>query len=108
MYGDAIYPWMTHLRSRHGGPGIPPNAADDAEDARFSCARECIEHKFGEADALFPCMSLFTRLTIGTTPLEHIYFARLFLLNCVICLNGGGLTATRFNCPPPSLSDYLQ
>ena len=88
MYGDSIYPWMQNLRSRHNGGG----AANDAEDRRMSTCREAVEHKFQEADALFPCMSLFTRLNIGQTPLEAMYFARMFLLNCVICVNGGNAT----------------
>jgi hypothetical protein len=43
LYGDSIYPWRTHLRSRHGAPAGPLHR----EDKAMSSCCQLIENGFG-------------------------------------------------------------
>jgi hypothetical protein len=104
MYGDSIYVWMSHLRSRHG-PGSTPLQL--AEDRAMSSAREAVEHNFGEADQLFPYISHHKNLKIlSGQPIGAIYFTKMLFRNLYVCLYGNK-TSERFDCPYPSMEHYM-
>ena len=87
MYGDSIYPWRTHLRSRHGPPGADYLLPEQlAHDRGMRSCREAIEWSFQEADLLFPFMTYKEKMKVRGMPLREIYFTKSLLRNCYNCL----------------------
>jgi hypothetical protein len=104
VYGDSIYVWMTHVRSRHGDGGTPQQLS---EDRALSSCREAIEHNYGEADQLFPYMSYKPNLKVASNqPLGDIYFTKLLFRNLYVCLYGNK-TSARFKTERPYMEDYM-
>ena len=104
MYGDSIYPFMSHLRSRHGPNN--PTPMQRSEDLALSSCRECIEHSYGESSQLFPYLNYHEKLKLANQPLGAIYFTKLLFRNMYNCLYHNN-TSKRFNCPPPTLEEYM-
>jgi hypothetical protein len=104
MYGDSIYPFMSHLRSRHGPNNATPQQR--SEDLALSSCRETIEHSYGEASQLFPYLNYHEKLKISNQPVGAIYFTKLLFRNMYNCLYHNN-TSKRFRCPPPTLEAYM-
>ena len=108
MYGDAIYPWRTHLRSRHaphGAVNAPPEFR--AQDRGMTACREAIEWSFQEADLLFPFMTYKEKMKVRGILLREIYFTKSLLRNCYNCLYHSK-ASKYFGCTPPTLEEYME
>ena len=55
MYGDSIYPWCSHLRSKK--PNEKTVAANKKDNKAMSACRQAIEWHYGEGGLLFPYMN---------------------------------------------------
>jgi hypothetical protein len=105
IYGDSIYVWMTHLRSRHGNGGTP---REQAEDKALSSCRQLIEHNYGESDQLFPYLTYKHNLKIlAGTPLGSIYFTKLLFRNLYVCLYGNKTWERMHHPRKPTLEEYM-
>lgn len=107
MYGDAIYPRRSHLRSRHGPQGgvlFDPELR--AQDRGMTACREAVEWSFQEADLLFPFMTYKEKMKARGMPLREIYFTKCLLRNCYNCLYHSKASKF-FGCPPPTLEEYM-
>jgi hypothetical protein len=104
MYGDGIYPNMSHVRSRHNVPTGPLRA----QDVAMASCRESIEWHYEQADSLFEYMNTPGRLQIKDQhmPMKELYFCRLLLRNCHVSLYHNQ-TSQKFKCVPPTLDEYL-
>jgi hypothetical protein len=105
MYGDSIYPNLSHLRRRHNAHPQHPNKAElDREDKALSSVRQTVEWEYQEGDQLFPLSVYKDKLKLTNAPYREIFFARLWLRNCYLCLYGGKFSA-RFALQPPTLDE---
>jgi hypothetical protein len=104
MYGDCIYLNLSHVRSRHNVPTGPLRA----QDVAMASCRESIEWHCGQTDGLFKYTDSPNRLQIkdGHRPLKEIYFCRVLLRNCHVCLYHNQ-TSQRLNGDPPNLAEHL-
>jgi hypothetical protein len=104
MYGDSIYPLMSHLKSRHGAT----TGLRRMQDIAMSSCRESIEWHYGQAGSLLTYLNSPYRLHIKGQymPLQEIYFCQVLLRNCHVCLYHNE-TSEGFNCALPTLAEYL-
>lgn len=106
MYGDSIFPNGPHLKSRHHAQlGNPNKDWLDIEDNAMSSARMAVEHHYGESDQFFPMTKCKLKLKISQQSF-NLYYSRVLLRNMYVCLYHNK-TSLRFNCPPPSLDEYM-
>ena len=105
-YGDSIFPWRPHLRSKHGASAADVNKAykDDVDEA-MSSVRMLIENHFAQADALFPFMSYSRKLNISNMNLGAMYTCKVILRNMHVMVTEN-LTSDRMNVEPPELEDW--
>ena len=94
LYGDSIYPWRTHLRSRHGAPAGPLHR----EDKAMSSCRQLIENGFGLMDIFWLYLTNKQKLMAGF-PVKEIFFCKALFTN-IYLLFYEGQTSTRFSCLP--------
>jgi hypothetical protein len=102
-YGDGVYVFDTHIRSKHFGPNLTIHQ-HQTNDGMKSC-RE-FEWSFGQCEQLWLYMSFSHNLKIKSMPLRELYFCKAFLRNCYNCMYHSA-TSKFFDCPPPSLQEYL-
>jgi len=94
MYGDSIYPYASHLRSRHTiNPGDPHQTIKERQNLCMKAQRICIEWHFGIDDQLFVRTATKGRIKFGAHKtdkkcIENMYFFRVLLRNCYVCLYG--------------------
>jgi hypothetical protein len=46
-------------------------------------------------------------MKVALQPVCAYIIACFWLTNCMTCANGGNQTSWRFDCPPPTLDEYL-
>merc|ERR1712216_42778 len=99
-YGDSIYPHLSHLRKRHNAHPQHPNKAElDREDRACSSVRQTVEWEYQEGDQNFPLSVYKEKLSLMSAPYREIFFARLWLRNCYVCLYEGKISK-RFGLSP--------
>lgn len=97
VYGDSAY-------VNHGV--IRRSTGVATTDRAMNCARECVEHQYGEKDILFPYLKCKRKLKVRERNIATLYFTAVFLRNCYTCLYHDK-SSERFCCDPPSLAEYL-
>ena len=74
-------------------------------------ARESIEWSYAKAEQLWPLLNKKQAFKLGENPERVMAEIRVmhFLTNCKVCTyEGSTMTGSRmFQCPPPSLAEYL-
>jgi hypothetical protein len=114
-YADAIFAgWSLCLRCRHVPvPGIDNPLTDfqKNENEIFKPARETIEQLIGRTVNLFPILDQWRHVKVlknGENIIEEMHVIY-FLVNCITCLREGNVCSSLrgFNCPPPTLEEYL-
>ena len=107
MYGDAIFPWRNHLRSRHNASVADARKVwkDDCDES-LSSARMLVENHYAQANMLFPFMSYEPKLKVLNMNLAALYTVKVLFRNMHVCMNEN-LTSQRFNCVPPTLEGYM-
>ncbi len=107
LYGDAIYPVMTHLRKRH--QNRPNTAAQIRENNVMKKLRITIEWDYGNTINLFKYVNFHENgkvLLAGGSNIAVCYFIASFLRNCHVCLYHCQ-TSKYYNVAPPALYYYL-
>lgn len=107
IYGDGIFPFRTHLRSRHKANrvGAVITERQALENSVMAKVRISIEWHYGNLCTLFPFLDYKRNLKIRLQPLASLYFVATFLRNCHVCLYENN-TSRYFNLPPPSLESF--
>lgn len=104
-HGDAIYPQMSHIGSKHVGNLTP---IQQSENKANNSAREAIENNYGQGHELFPYLNYKQNLKLRNgSPISEIYFTKLLFRNMHVCLYEN-VTSSRFKCPTPTLEHYMQ
>jgi hypothetical protein len=105
LYGDQAYKSCTYIF------GPYKDYEEDRLKARFnvvlSSIRISVEQIFGKNSNLFSMNQLRIGLRPGSMPVAAYWMVAALLTNCHTCLYGSQI-ATRFNCKPMSLEEYLQ
>lgn len=104
MYGDSIYPYLEHLKSKIPGA---LTLCQRSTNLALNAARESIEWHYGEVNQLFPFSTYKCRMQLRKMPVGDITWVCFFLRNCLVCLGGGNKTSKTFNCFPPSFENYV-
>ena len=108
LYGDSIYIWRPHVRSRqHAQAGHPNKQQLDNEDGAMNACRESAEWHYGEGQQHFPfTVAKETNKIMAGVPLRKIYFTRVLLMNLYVCLYHNK-TSKYFDCDPPTPEEYM-
>jgi hypothetical protein len=106
MYGDGIFPYASHLRSKHVNPnGLTPRQT--AENNAMTKVRIAVEWDYGVIAGLFPFLNHSLNIKIRQHPnLPKTYTVATLLKNAHVCLYGSQV-ASYFNLTPPSLQSYF-
>jgi len=107
LYGDRIYQFESHVRRAHMGDDEDLSPLELQENKIMTKIRIAVEWAFGVTSKLFK----FTQYWRNIQILKHenhkmYYFVATFLRNLHVCLYPS-ITSQYFDCPPPSLEDYL-
>ena len=97
-YGDAIFPWRTHLRSCHKGDNLTPRQR--LENVCMRKVRICVEWHYGEIAELFQYLDYTKNIKLRQQKCDLLYFAASLLRNCHTCLYGNN-TSRYFDMHPP-------
>jgi len=92
-------------------PGVDITPAQRLCNERIMPCRQTIEHGYGDVENIFRICSRPESLRIGQNNSHACRQLRVchLLVNVYVCLNGNKASSfTKFNCPPPSLKEYLQ
>jgi nuclease HARBI1 len=104
LYGDPAYPLTSYILSPYKGSQVNN---DEAEfNRRMSSVRECVEWGFGKIVSLFAFVDFKKNQKIFLQPIGRMYVVAALLTNCHTCIYGSQ-TSMFFNCPPPTLENYL-
>jgi len=109
MYGDSIYPIMSHLRRRHQAVDGGANTARHAEENEaMKKVRVSIEWNYGQTSNLFRYIDwrYNGKVLAGGSNISQCYLIATLLKNFHICLYGCQ-TSNEFDCQPPPLETYI-
>jgi hypothetical protein len=76
-------------------------------DQRLRSVRGEIEHLFSLVTMNWGGIANARQMKVAERPVCNYILACFWLTNCLTCATGGNQTSTRFDCPPPSLEEYL-
>jgi hypothetical protein len=115
MYGDSIYPVLSHLLSRYVSvAGRPLTAGEICENKTFSSCREVIEWDYGRLKTRWSFIDYRKKLKLRARKngIANAFLCALLLENALTCLNSNQ-TTTYFNpldeeaiCRPPTLEEW--
>ena len=106
IYGDGGYPLSRVIMCPF--KGAFKTVMELEFNRRASRSRVSIENSFGFLSQEWAYLNLQQQQKSLLIPTGLIYFASVFLKNCKTCITGYNLISERFDCPPPSLEDYLR
>ena len=106
-YADAAY---TNNDVIMAGFDRVQRALDPDKDwlmKKMNADRTSVEWLFGIVCNKFKWVDYKDGNRLGTTAVGCYYITATLLTNCITCLRGGNQHYARFECPPPTLTDYL-
>ena len=115
VFGDSTYN-AQHLQCTRSyyrplAPGVALTAQQELCNTQIKPPRQTIEFSYGEIEGIFQIctqprsLKLAQRIPYAQEQLRVCHL----LSNIYTCLNGNKASShMKFNCPPPSLDDYLQ
>ncbi|KAJ1394437.1 hypothetical protein B484DRAFT_303473, partial [Ochromonadaceae sp. CCMP2298] len=109
MYGDSIFPILSHLRRKHKGHGpVPRTARQMQENEVTKKVRVSIEWNYGITSALWAFCDhrKNNKIQQGGANISNIYIVCTLLTNMHNCLHPNN-TSTFFGLSPPSLEVYM-
>lgn len=108
MYGDPAYGMSTHLNCPYSAESYGPLTAAMLEfNKRMSACRVTVEWVFKEMTGKCAFVSMRNQQKYLLSPVGVQYKVATLLSNIHSCLNGGNEISQYFDCPPPSLVEYL-
>jgi hypothetical protein len=105
IYGDSIFPWLSHLRSKTATYLLPMGEAARLNSA-MKKVRICVEWSYWKVASLFGYLNYTSNIKIRENPnINKIYYVATFLANCHNCLYPNQ-TSKYFDMMPPPLEEY--
>jgi hypothetical protein len=105
LYGDSAYGVSPHLLSPFSGIGTQ-TAQERAWNTRMGGVRISVEHAFGLVLQDWPFLRCFWKHQVWGNACGLLYRVGVLLTNAHACLVPNQ-TAQRYDCMPPSLSEYF-
>jgi len=105
VYGDSAYllrPWIQTAYSRVGA-----TQAQQAYNKAMSAVREAVEWTYKDLKQIFSSQDFKRQLKVRQAPIALLYKTSALLWNFKMCMGHGGQVVSYFNCPPPTLTEYL-
>ena len=108
IYGDAGYGLEKGILSSYRSHHSTGQHTESEEIFNASMARQriVVEWCFGKLVTLFPLIDYFKKLKVGLSQVGSWIFTAVLLTNAHTCYYGSETTAY-FDCPPPSIQEYL-
>jgi len=103
VYGDAAFMLRPWLQTAFEGLVTPHQAAHNIS---MNVPRTAVEWGFKDVKQMCSLLDFPRRMKLRETPVGLLYRAGALFWNLRCCAYGGA-TSTFFNCPPPTLSQYL-
>jgi len=105
LFGDGIYPMMTNLLR----PFLAalPNSIEANFNEIMSSVRVDSEWNFGLITNTFQAVDFARWQRCFSTSPALCYRTATFLMNCIMCVRQTSMPAIYFNCPLPSIQEYL-
>lgn len=108
LYGDPAYGMSLYLNCPYSAESFGPLTAAMMEfNQRMSACRVTVEWVFKEVTSKWAFVSMKNQQKYLLSPLGVQYRVGTLLSNIHSCLNGGNEISQFFDCPPPSLAEYL-
>ena len=108
LYGDPAYGMTTHLNCPYSTETYGPLTAAMIEfNKRMSACRVTVEWVFKEMTSKWAFVAMENQQKFLLSPVGVQYKVATLLSNFHSCLNGGNEISQFFDCPPPSLEEYL-
>ncbi|GFR73961.1 protein ALP1-like [Elysia marginata] len=104
IYGDQAYPLRRQLIAPFRGAVLTEN--QENFNHQMGKLRMCVEWSFGKIIQYFSFLDYKKNQKLFLQPVAKHYLVGGLLTNCHTCLYGS-VTTSYFDCPPPSLEDYL-
>lgn len=105
LYGDSAYllrPWMQRPYTR----GVC-SAQETAFNTQMSEVRVSVEHNYKDLKQLWNSQDFARKIKVRQSPVALLYKMSALLTNFRVCLYQGGQINAFFDCPPPTLEEYL-
>lgn len=107
IYGDAAYGLQPNvIGSIKAMPGRELTQMEKTFNNCMSRQRIIVEWAFGKVNQYFGYVDYNKGMKIGLSPVGAYYFVAVLLTNCHTCYNGSN-ASQYFQCPPPSIEEYL-
>jgi hypothetical protein len=107
IYGDGIYPWLSHLFSRYkaaAGDALDP--LEVLENKCFSTCRETVEWEYRDLKILFKLVECKNLLRIRQSNVVDMVLVAFLLKNAYQSMYARG-TPEYFDCLPPRFEDWV-
>jgi hypothetical protein len=105
FYGDSIFPWLSHIRSKIPEYRLPDGEAE-AINSAMKKVRISVEWSYWSVISIFEFLNYRSNIKIRENPnINEIYFVATFLTNCHNCLHPNQ-TSEYFGMLPPTLEHY--
>lgn len=109
VYGDPAYTGSgATIGAYKRPPGGEMTAAQHEFNATMAKTRVAVEHGFGYVQKKWLKNSFHSTMMVGSSPCGAYYLAAILMSNIMTCLRGGNQISQQFQCPPPSLNEYLE
>jgi hypothetical protein len=106
IYGDGAYilrPWLQ--------VGFSPLSATPEQllyNAEMSAVRVAVEWSYKDVKAMWTTQDFKRKLKVRESPVAVLYIMSALLWNCKVCLQHGSQAGSKFQCDPPSFSQYTR
>lgn len=105
LYGDEGYTYSEHI-------AVPFRTAYMTDERRtfnerMSAVRISVEWGFMRVKQLFAFLAFVPPQRMYSSPVAKYYRVAVLLTNLITCMNGSCQTSLYFNCPPPTLEEYM-
>jgi hypothetical protein len=104
LYGDSIYPTMSHLRSRFDDDHL--TAEEITINAAMSACRQSIEWNYAHLKNKFKLLDFTKALKLRLQNVGGMFLLGLILRNALTCMNGNQ-TAAYFHLMPPTFAHWI-
>lgn len=105
LYGDAAYVVRPWLQTAFNRVGATPEQS--VYNARMSAVREAVEWTYKDVKQSFASQDFKRQMKLRQAPISLLYKAAELLWNFKVCIGHGGQVEFYFDCPPPSLQQYV-
>ena len=106
IYGDQAYVLRSWMQT--GYPRLLATEEQIQFNNSMNAARVAVEWSYKDVKQEFASQDFHRKLLVRKLPISNLYIASVLLRNIKTCICGGGAQPTEyFDCPPPSLQQYL-